>query len=83
MHKHLTNLTAFEAKTSNPVGSWDSALKSWDEIVSQLTPQILYDIGEIDCRPRHAKSDVWDCNPYRLLIDAIIPRSPSESDPRR
>ena len=83
MHKHLTNLTAFDAKTSNTVGSWDSALKCWDEIVSQLPPQILYDIGEIDCRPRHSKSDVWDCNPYRLLIGAIMPRRPSEFDPRR
>ena len=63
MQKHLTNLTAFHAKTSNPVGSWDSALKSWDEIVSQLTPQILHDIGETDFRLRQSKSDVWDRNP--------------------
>ena len=96
MNKHLTNLTAFHAKTSSPVGSWYSALKSWseahrsrrearkrDEILSQLTPQILYDIGKIDCRPRHSKSDVWDCHPYRLLMDAIMPCSPSKSDPRR
>jgi len=96
MHKHLTNLTTFHAKTSSPVGSWYSALKSWseahrfrkeerkrDEIISQLTPRILYDIGESDCRPRYSKSDVWDSNPYRLLIDAIMSRSPSEFDPRR
>jgi hypothetical protein len=54
-----------------------------DEIVSRLTPWILYDIGESDCRPRRSKSDVWDSNPYRLLIDAIMSRSPSEFDPRR
>ena len=82
MHKHLTNLTTFHARTSSPVGSWYSGLKSWDEIVAQLTPQILYDIGEIDCMPRHSKSDVWDSNPYRLLIDAMS-RSPTEFDPRR
>ena len=82
MHKRLTNLTTSQDKTSSPVESWYSALKTWDEIVSQLTPRILYDIGEIDCMPRHSKSDVWDSNPYRLLIDAMS-RSPSEFDPRR
>jgi hypothetical protein len=96
MHKHLTNLTAFQAKTSSPVGSWDSAFKRWrearrfrrekrklDEVVSQLTPQILYDIGVSDCRPSGPKSDIWDNHPYRLLMDAVIGRGPSRFDTRR
>jgi hypothetical protein len=65
MHKHLANLTIFQPKTDVPVGSWHLALNHWKEarqlrktesaraeIVSQLTPQILDDIGETDCRRR-------------------------------
>jgi hypothetical protein len=96
MHKHLTNLTAFQAKTSSPVESWYSAFKRWrearrfrreerirDEVLSQLTPATLYDIGESDCRPPGSKMDIWDNHPYRLLMDAIMSRRPCESDPRR
>ena len=67
VHKHLTNLTIFQPKTDGPVGSWHLALNHWKvarrlrktesaraEIVSQLTPQILDDIGETDCRQRRA-----------------------------
>lgn len=66
MHKHPTNLTTIYAKTTDSAGPWYSALKNWSEvrrlrkeermrseILSQLPPSILYDIGESDCRPRH------------------------------
>ena len=67
MQKHLANLTILQPKTDGPVGSWHLALNHWKEarqlrktesaraeIVSQLTPQILDDIGETDCRRRRA-----------------------------
>lgn len=96
MHKHLTNLTTSQVKTSGPIESWHSALKNWNEarklrkqereraeIISHLTPHILYDIGESDCRPSRATSHIWDNNPYRLLVDVMMSRKPSEFDPRR
>jgi hypothetical protein len=96
MHKHMANLTTFHPKTDGPGSSWYSALKTWREarrlhkaereraeIVSQLTPQILYDIGEIDCRPLRSTLPIWDNDPYRLLIEAVMSRNPSEFDPRR
>jgi hypothetical protein len=96
MHKHMANLTTFHPKTNSPSRSWYSALRTWREarqlhkaerkraeIVSELTPQILYDIGEIDCRPLRSTSPIWDDNPYRLLIEAMMSRNPSEFDPRR
>jgi hypothetical protein len=96
MHKHPTYLTTFHADTAGPAKSWYSALKDWREvrrlrkderkhrvILSQLTPSILYDIGESDCRLRPTGSGIWDNNPYRLLIDAMTRRNPSEFDPRR
>ena len=65
MQKHLANLTMLQPKTDGPVGSWHLALTHWKgarqlrkiesaraEIVSQLTPRILDDIGETDCRRR-------------------------------
>jgi hypothetical protein len=73
MRKHLMNLTIFQARTKGPIGSLQSALKRWsearelrkeermrDEIASQLTPQIRYDIGVSDCRPGRSKSAGWD-----------------------
>jgi hypothetical protein len=67
MQKHLANLTILQPKTDGPVGSWHLALNHWKvarrlrktesaraEIVSQLTSQILDDIGETDWRRRHA-----------------------------
>ena len=96
MHKHLANLTIFHPKTDSPSSSWYSAFRTWREarqlhkaerkraeILSELTPQILYDIGEIDCRPLRPTLPIWDNNPYRLLIEAVISRNPSEFDPRR
>jgi len=89
MNKHLANLTIFQPKTDSTIGYWRSALNRWREarqlrkaesaraeIVSQLTPQILYDIGETDCRPLRSTLPIWDNNPYRLLIEAMF-------DPRR
>jgi hypothetical protein len=96
MHKHLTNLTSFHAETSTSGGSWYSAFKRWreahrlfkeerkrDEIASQLTPRILYDIGESDCQPPGSKSAVWDNQPYRLLMNSIMSRRPSEFDSKQ
>jgi hypothetical protein len=96
MHKRLANPTTFQAKTSGRLGSWYSALKDWsevralrkqkrqhEELVSELPPYILYTVGESGCRPRGSSSDIWDNNSYRLFIDAIARRKPSEFDPRR
>jgi hypothetical protein len=65
MQKHLANLTILQPQTDGPVGSWHLALNHWKEarqlrkiesaraeIVSQLTPRIIDDIGQTDCRRR-------------------------------
>jgi hypothetical protein len=96
MQKHLANLTVFQSKTDHPIKAWYLTLRSWREaqrlrkverkraeIISELSPQILYDIGEIDCRPPSSRLPIWDNNPYRLLIDAMMNRNPSGFDPRR
>ena len=67
MQKHLANLTILQPKTEGAAGSWHSALNHWKEarqlrkiesaradVVSQLTPLILDDIGETDCRRRRS-----------------------------
>jgi hypothetical protein len=93
MHKHLANLTPGEAPTSGGQGSWYSAWKRWnearalrkqerqhEELVSELPTHILYNIGESACRPRCSSSDNWDNNSYKLFVDAIARRKPSELD---
>lgn len=96
MQKHLANLIAFESKTTPPGKSWSSALQRWrdayqrrkaerkrEEILSELSPAILYDIGENDCRPPHRVPAFWEHDPYRLLMEAIMSRNVPPFDPRR
>jgi hypothetical protein len=96
MHKHPTHLIAFDAKTTGPTRSWYSVFKDWgeaarlrreerkrSEVASQLTPSVLYDIGESDCKPWPSGAGSWDHHPYRLLMDTVMRRHPSEFDPRR
>jgi hypothetical protein len=93
MHKHLANLTTSQAPTRSGRGSWYSAWKCWnearalrrqerqhDELVSELPTNILYNIGESACRPRCLSSDNWDNNSYKLFVDSIARRKPSEFD---
>jgi hypothetical protein len=62
MQNYLAHLLTFQARF--PFGSWHSALKRWgatreirrqkrkyEEIMTQLTPEVRYDIGDNDCRP--------------------------------
>jgi hypothetical protein len=65
MQKHLANLTILQPNTDGPLESWHLALNRWKkarqlrkfesaraDMVSQLTPRTLEDIGETDCRRR-------------------------------
>jgi hypothetical protein len=65
MQKHLANLTILQSKADSSVASWHLALNHWKEarqlrkiesartdMVSQLSPRIVDDIGETDCRRR-------------------------------
>ena len=94
MHRHPTHLSLHH--TTGPEKSWYSALKDWREarklrkeerqrsdVLSQLPPSVLYDIGESDCRSWSSGPGIWDNNPYRHLIDTVMRRNPSEFDPRR
>jgi hypothetical protein len=93
MHKRLATLSIFSFAIGDAIAVRLSQLHGWNEarrlrkasrkrtaLVSELTPQTLYDIGESDLRP--PRSPNWDANPYRLLIDGIMNRGPSEFDPR-
>jgi hypothetical protein len=94
MNKRLANPAIFQPTTSSPIRSWYSAWRGWNEArklrmrkraetVSGLNAWTLYDIGESDCRPPRSALPIWDNNPYRLLIEAVINRDPTEFDPRR
>ena len=85
MHKHAASLTIFRSKAHSSIWSLRLALRTWSEArelrkaermraenVSELTPLILYDIGEIDCRPLRSTTPMWDDNPYRLLLEANV-----------
>jgi hypothetical protein len=74
MHKHLANPTIVQGK-SRDLGSWYSALNDWrearairkrarqgEELVSELPPYVLYNIGESACRPWCSSSDTVDNN---------------------
>lgn len=85
MQKHLANPVLFPAKADTPLRSWSLALKSWREayqlrkaerkcaeVLAGLTPEILYDIGEIDCKARAVPRTLLDAHPHRFVIDAMM-----------
>ena len=91
MQKHLANPILFPPAADTPLRSWSLALKSWREayrlrkaerkraeILSGLTPEILYDIGQIDYTIRTAPRTLLDIHPHRFLIDAMMGCNPSK-----
>jgi hypothetical protein len=94
MDKHPAAFSILPLTICNAIAGWFSqkhgrtgsrqlrkAIRAREEIVSELNAQILYDIGESDCRP--LRSPIWDNNAYRLLIDGIMSRAPFDFDSRR
>jgi len=91
MHKSLATVSVFQLAISDVIASWFFQFQSWNEarklrkasrkraeVMSQLA-QILCDLGETSRRVRRLE----DNHPYRLLIDGIMNRGSSESDPRQ
>jgi hypothetical protein len=84
MHKRLANHPIFQPTNHDLVDKLQSALGRWKEamtaswirrrraeIVSELSAQTLYDIGESDCRPVRRPMPVWNNHPY-MVMTALV-----------
>ena len=91
MHKRLATVAFFQLAFSDAIVGWISQFHDWNEtrklckasrkraeVMSQLA-HILCDLGDTSRRVRQLE----DTNPYRLLIDGIMNRRSSDSDPRQ
>jgi uncharacterized protein YjiS (DUF1127 family) len=93
MHKPLEFPVAFQPAKTLRFSSFYPALREWNEALRArrtqanallgLDARILDDIGASDYRSKSYESGLWNQNPHKLLIEALIIRHPSHLNPKR